>query len=123
MRESPIQAFYRNKQIFVTGATGFMGKVLVEKLLRSCYQLDQIYLLVREKKGKSTQERFEDIFSSIVSQFYVETKDQKVNVLEVRDNTRLSASMIAMASTDAEVEILASYTLTGPTRTWIKMRY
>ncbi|KAI5751948.1 hypothetical protein M8J77_012388 [Diaphorina citri] len=43
---------------------------------RSCYQLDQIYLLVREKKGKSTQERFEDIFSSIVSQFYVEIFDK-----------------------------------------------
>ena len=32
---SPIQQFYQGKTVFITGATGFMGKVLLEKLLRS----------------------------------------------------------------------------------------
>ncbi|XP_044737512.1 putative fatty acyl-CoA reductase CG5065 [Chrysoperla carnea] len=53
-----IPEFYRNQSIFITGANGFMGKVLVEKLLRSCPDLDKIYILLREKKGKDIQTRF-----------------------------------------------------------------
>jgi fatty acyl-CoA reductase len=61
MEASEITEFYRNKSIFITGATGFLGKALVEKLLRSCYDLDKIYLLVRGKKGKSAMERLDEI--------------------------------------------------------------
>ena len=32
---SSIGQFYHGKTVFITGATGLMGKVLVEKLLRS----------------------------------------------------------------------------------------
>lgn len=46
-----IREFYAGRSIFITGATGFMGKVLVEKLLRSCPEIGTIYLLVRSKKG------------------------------------------------------------------------
>lgn len=31
---SPIQNLFEGKYIFITGASGFMGKVLMEKLLR-----------------------------------------------------------------------------------------
>ena len=33
---SAIAEFYKRKSIFITGATGFIGKQLVEKLIRSC---------------------------------------------------------------------------------------
>ena len=33
---SAIATFFCNKTIFVTGATGFVGKCLLEKLARSC---------------------------------------------------------------------------------------
>ena len=59
--ESKISKFYENKSIFVTGATGFVGKVLIEKLFRSCYNLNKIYVLVRSKKGKQPSERLEEI--------------------------------------------------------------
>ena len=59
--ESKISKFYENKSIFVTGATGFLGKVLIEKLFRSCYNLNKIYVLVRSKKGKQPSERLEEI--------------------------------------------------------------
>jgi hypothetical protein len=36
--QSPMQAFYRDKVVFITGGTGFIGKVLLEKLLR-CLRL------------------------------------------------------------------------------------
>lgn len=40
------------------GATGFVGKTLLEKLLWSCPQLSCVYILIREKNGKPAQQRF-----------------------------------------------------------------
>ncbi|KAF4517873.1 hypothetical protein B566_EDAN001828 [Ephemera danica] len=49
--------FFEGQNIFITGASGFMGKVLVEKLLRSCREIQTIYLLFRCKEGQNAQER------------------------------------------------------------------
>lgn len=58
---TPIQEFFRDASVLITGGTGFMGKALIEKLLRSCPHLKRIYLLIRIKKGKSAQDRLKDI--------------------------------------------------------------
>eukprot|EP00357_Protocruzia_adherens_P031117 CAMPEP_0115036762 /NCGR_PEP_ID=MMETSP0216-20121206/42330_1 /TAXON_ID=223996 /ORGANISM="Protocruzia adherens, Strain Boccale" /LENGTH=1117 /DNA_ID=CAMNT_0002416681 /DNA_START=71 /DNA_END=3424 /DNA_ORIENTATION=- len=50
--------FYRNKSILVTGATGFVGKVLVEKLLYQYPSLRKVYLLIRSQKSATSEERF-----------------------------------------------------------------
>ncbi|XP_020290772.1 putative fatty acyl-CoA reductase CG5065 isoform X2 [Pseudomyrmex gracilis] len=60
---SEIQSFYKDKIIFITGASGFMGKVLMEKLLYSCSDLSKIYILMRDKKGRSWENRFKDMFN------------------------------------------------------------
>lgn len=59
---TPIQEFFRDATVFITGGTGFMGKILTEKLLRTIPHIRQIYLLIRPKKGKDVQERLEAIF-------------------------------------------------------------
>lgn len=59
---TPIQRFYAGQSIFITGGTGFLGKILIEKLLRSCSGIANIYLLVRPKKDKDTHERTDEIF-------------------------------------------------------------
>ncbi|PSN40545.1 Fatty acyl-CoA reductase wat [Blattella germanica] len=59
---SEIQATFQGAHVFITGATGFMGQVLVEKLLRTCHQLERVYLIVRPKKGINEEERFKTIF-------------------------------------------------------------
>ncbi|XP_048264956.1 fatty acyl-CoA reductase wat isoform X2 [Bombus terrestris] len=59
---SPIQQFYNGQSIFITGGTGFVGKLLIEKLLRECPGISFIYLLVRPKKGKDMHQRIEEIF-------------------------------------------------------------
>jgi FlaA1/EpsC-like NDP-sugar epimerase len=61
---SQIAAYFKDKCVFVTGATGFLGKVLIEKLLYSCGSLKCIYVLVREKKGKSPSERLEEMLNA-----------------------------------------------------------
>ena len=55
-----IQKFYAGKTIFITGASGFMGKVLLEKLLYSCSDVQEILILMRPKRGISGKERVEN---------------------------------------------------------------
>ena len=64
---SSIADFYVGKTVFITGVTGFMGKVLLEKLLRSCSQIRKIYVLVRPKKGHSINTRLEHLLDSKVN--------------------------------------------------------
>ncbi|XP_017102816.2 fatty acyl-CoA reductase wat isoform X1 [Drosophila bipectinata] len=54
--ESDIQNCFRSKTIFLTGATGFLGKVVIEKILRTT-EVKRIYVLVRPKRGVDIQER------------------------------------------------------------------
>lgn len=63
---SQIQDFYSGATIFITGATGFLGKLVIEKLLRTCPDLKRIYILVRPKKDKEIASRVQEIFESQV---------------------------------------------------------
>lgn len=56
-----IPEFYGGQEIFITGGSGFLGKVLIEKLLRSCPDIKTIYVLLRAKKGQSIEERLKGI--------------------------------------------------------------
>ncbi|XP_023025092.2 fatty acyl-CoA reductase wat [Leptinotarsa decemlineata] len=60
-QDSDLLNFYENSTIFITGATGFLGKLCMEKLLRTC-SVRKIYILVRSKKGKDIEKRFEELF-------------------------------------------------------------
>lgn len=63
---SPISAFFANKNVFITGATGFVGVTIIEKLLRSIPDIGTIYILLRSKRGKSLERRLEDIHRNSV---------------------------------------------------------
>ncbi|XP_045784164.1 putative fatty acyl-CoA reductase CG5065 [Maniola jurtina] len=56
-----VREFYRGRSVLVTGGTGFMGKVLLEKLLHSVPDVGAVYLLVRPKRGQSVAQRLHDM--------------------------------------------------------------
>src|SRR6516162_6611134 len=78
---STIQEFFTGKTVLVTGATGFLGKALVEKILRSLPGIRRLYLLIRAKdrgsRSVSADERFwsEVLKSSIFDRLKKELGD------------------------------------------------
>src|SRR5262245_17852445 len=59
-----LQEYFAGKTVLVTGATGFLGKALVEKMLRSLPELRRLYLLIRPKercaRAVAADQRFRD---------------------------------------------------------------
>lgn len=66
--DDPVSEFYKDSIILITGGTGFLGKVLVEKILRS-FEVKQIYLLVRTKNNMTVSDRLLLFFEESVSRF------------------------------------------------------
>ncbi|KAK2727218.1 hypothetical protein QYM36_007899 [Artemia franciscana] len=64
--QSEVVDFYSGRSIFITGATGFLGKILLEKLLRTCPDIKFICLLVRNKAGQDAKMRVQDLLNSRV---------------------------------------------------------
>ena len=58
-----IPEYYEGKNVLITGATGFMGKVLLEKLMRSCPGVKAVYVLVRHKAGHAPLARIADMIN------------------------------------------------------------
>lgn len=55
-----IVEFLKGKHIFITGATGFLAKVLVEKILRIQPDVGQLFLLIKAKDIDSAKKRLND---------------------------------------------------------------
>ena len=65
-----IEEFFADKVVFITGGTGFLGKVLLEKLLRSCSRVQKIYLLIRSRPDATPQQRIDSIMQTKVSHLF-----------------------------------------------------
>uniref|UniRef100_A0A1I7ZTN2 Fatty acyl-CoA reductase n=1 Tax=Steinernema glaseri TaxID=37863 RepID=A0A1I7ZTN2_9BILA len=55
---------FTGRSIFVTGFTGFLGKVLVEKLLWSFPDIKNVFVLVRDRRGVAPKERVQKLLES-----------------------------------------------------------
>ncbi|KAL5281183.1 hypothetical protein ACFFRR_004916 [Megaselia abdita] len=71
--KSAVESFYAGKNIFITGATGFVGVCLIEKILRDIPNVGKLYLLMRPKKQKSIEDRLQDLTKNSVFEKYLET--------------------------------------------------
>lgn len=57
MTYETVKTFYKNKNIFLTGGSGFVGVSYIEKVLRSMPDVGNIFILLRPRKGQDIQER------------------------------------------------------------------
>lgn len=62
-----IANFLAGKNVFITGGTGFLGTVLIERLLSATPDIGKVYVLIRDKNGHSAASRIERLMSKVVS--------------------------------------------------------
>lgn len=60
-----ITNYYKNSVILITGGTGFLGKVLIEKLLR-VFDVRKIYILIRHKNNMNADDRLQTLLNESV---------------------------------------------------------
>jgi long-chain acyl-CoA synthetase len=53
-----LHEIYRGRKVFILGATGFVGKVLLSMLLHRFPELGRVYVMVRRGSGTSSEDRF-----------------------------------------------------------------
>lgn len=117
---SKIQAYFTGKTVLMTGATGFLGKALIEKMLRSLPGLRRLYLLIRPRRSHShtipAADRFRNelLRSSIFTRLKQEQGDQFEEYVTSRISVvagELTEERLGVSSDDyrrlaAEVEVI-----------------
>lgn len=94
-----ISAFYENKCVFVTGATGFIGRFLVYRLLKTTH-VSKIYILLRDKKGQSFAARHSKYLQEEIFK-YLEDKSVLDKVVPLRGD--ITKPSLDMHSQDVQV--------------------
>ena len=97
--------YYTRKNIFLTGGSGFIGKVLIEKLLRTCSTVEKIYVLLRPSKDgtQNAQQRLNDLLSK--SKLFTFHKDQLDLSKVVPISGDLTKPMLGMSLEDRQLLI------------------
>uniref|UniRef100_A0ACD5UUW8 Uncharacterized protein n=1 Tax=Avena sativa TaxID=4498 RepID=A0ACD5UUW8_AVESA len=60
MDADSVVGYFRGKSILITGSTGFLGKVLVEKILRVQPDVKKLFLLIRASNAESAKLRIQN---------------------------------------------------------------
>ncbi|KAL9881337.1 fatty acyl-CoA reductase wat-like [Glossina fuscipes fuscipes] len=68
LKKMSITDFYKDQEIFITGGSGFIGKALIEKLLRSFPNFKKMFILLRSKKNKTADERLQELLDISIFQ-------------------------------------------------------
>src|SRR4051794_5964384 len=53
-----VREIYRGRRVFILGATGFVGKVLLSMLLDKFSDVARVYVMVRRGSGTDSESRF-----------------------------------------------------------------
>ncbi|KAF0772958.1 fatty acyl-CoA reductase wat-like [Aphis craccivora] len=90
--EACIPETFRNGTVLVTGSTGFLGKILVEKILRTC-PIKKIAVLVRNKKGINANQRVADIYKQAVYDRLRSEKPDFIDLIKIIEGNLEDSSM------------------------------
>ena len=131
-----IKGFFKDKTIFLTGTTGFVGKVVLEKFMRSLPEFKRIYVMVRPKKSIQIQERLEkeilnsEIFDNLFAQHpglkeLMRTKVIAVGGDLVMEGLGISAEVRAtlVRELDVIINVAASVNFNDPLLDAIQINY
>ena len=131
-----IKEYYAGKTIFLTGTTGFVGKVVLEKILRSLPMVKKIFIMVRGKRGITVRERFErEILSSEIFVHHFEKDPNLFETLRTKvvpvagdliiDNLGLSEAdrQMVTAETELVINIAASVNFDDPLLDALQINY
>ncbi|XP_037042882.1 putative fatty acyl-CoA reductase CG8303 [Bradysia coprophila] len=77
-KRSTIKSFFANKNVFVTGGTGFLGAVLVESILSTSPDVGNIFLLVRDKYGANAHTRIQRLLAKPLFKAHSEEALKKI---------------------------------------------
>lgn len=66
--------FFEGKSIFLTGATGYVGRFLVYKILKD-FNIKNIYIILRPKRGKQFEERAQEYRNLELFDQFLPSKD------------------------------------------------
>ncbi|XP_068901547.1 putative fatty acyl-CoA reductase CG8306 [Tenebrio molitor] len=100
MASTDIVSFYTDKNILLTGGSGFVGICLLEKILRTIPKHGTIYLLLRPKKGKEISERLEEIKKNQIFERLLKEK----SVEEIFEKVRAVAGDVGQDNLGMSVE-------------------
>uniref|UniRef100_A0A182N354 Fatty acyl-CoA reductase n=1 Tax=Anopheles dirus TaxID=7168 RepID=A0A182N354_9DIPT len=75
-----VLSFYRDSTVLLTGGTGFLGKVLLEKILRSL-SVRKVFLAVRTKDGQQPADRLQQLLKD--ADWTVEQLLERVEAVEI----------------------------------------
>lgn len=99
--EPTIPEWLRDRNVLVTGATGFMGKVLVSKLLLTCPNIGKIFILIREKKGVDPQNRLKQLLQQEPFRILVENHPERLKkIVVINGDTTIEGLGLSSANKD-----------------------
>lgn len=99
---SEIANWYSGKHVFVTGATGFVGKCLIEKLLRDCPDIGDIYIIIRNKRGQNFEHRKRDYTKHIIFDQIRDRRPSPLDKIKIIEGD-LSAARLGISEIDREM--------------------
>ncbi|XP_034242356.1 fatty acyl-CoA reductase 1-like [Thrips palmi] len=71
--------FFVGRTLLLTGATGFLGRLVLEQVLRTCPDVEKVYVVMRPKRGLAVQERLR---VAISDPLFDRLRKEKPGVLE-----------------------------------------
>lgn len=104
-----IKSFYINKNVFVTGATGYLGKVVIEKLLRDCKDMGNMYIMLRANSESDAAKKFDKFKKSAIFDIIKKENPSAMDKIRlvvgdmIAKNLNLSAEDVSLLTNEVHV--------------------